>query len=167
MLASCFVLRLAREAKLCQMECRSDPTIVSFSLDACRPKCVWSFDRFARLVCSFDIARRLSSKIHCQQHSGPGLGIGFSLSTSQGLRLGPSPGLRPCLGQSRSRGLGMSLGDANNVFRSTSVERNRNYTPSDQSDQNSKRISLDMRRARAKPWWGRIDTPFGTILLFS
>ena len=42
--------------------------MVSLSLDACRPRCVWSFDRFARLVCSFDIARRLSSEIHCQHH---------------------------------------------------------------------------------------------------
>jgi hypothetical protein len=59
------------------------------------------------------------------------------------------------------------LGDADNAFRSTSVEREQNHTSSRRSDQNSMVISLDKRRARAKPWWGQIDTPFVQIQLFS
>ena len=59
------------------------------------------------------------------------------------------------------------LGDADHVFRATSVEREQNYTSSRRSDQNSMVISFDERRAGAKPWWGQIDTPFGTISLLS
>ena len=59
------------------------------------------------------------------------------------------------------------LGDANHAFCSTSVGRERNYTPSRRSDQNCVCISFEKRRARAKQWWGRIDTPFGTISLLS
>ena len=42
------------------------------------------------------------------------------------------------------------LGDADNAFRATSVERERSYTSSKQSDQNSMVSSLDKRQARAK-----------------
>ena len=59
------------------------------------------------------------------------------------------------------------LGDADNAFRATSVERKRNYTSSRRSDQNSTVISFDERRAGAKPWWGLIQLPFGTVSLLS
>ena len=48
------------------------------------------------------------------------------------------------------------LGDADNVFRATSVERERNYTSRGRSDQNSIAISFDGGRAGAKPWWGQL-----------
>ena len=51
------------------------------------------------------------------------------------------------------------LGDADNVFRATSVERERNYTSSGWSDQNSMVISCDERRAGAKRWWGPFEAP--------
>ena len=68
--ASCFVLRFARKAKLGQMGVRFDPTMVSLSLDACRTKCTWSFDRLACLTCSFALARRLSSETHGRHRQG-------------------------------------------------------------------------------------------------
>ena len=58
------------------------------------------------------------------------------------------------------------LGDADNEFRVTSVERERNYTSSKQSDEKSMVISFDERRAGAKPWWGRMEPPFVPIQLF-
>ena len=51
------------------------------------------------------------------------------------------------------------LGDADKAFRATSVERERNYTSSRRSDQNSMVISFDERRAGAKLWWGRLEAP--------
>ena len=69
-LASCFVLRLSRKAKLGQKVVRFDPTMVSLSLDACRAKCTWSFDRLACLTCSFAPARRLSHEMHCRHRQG-------------------------------------------------------------------------------------------------
>ena len=69
---------------------------------------------------------------------------------------------REHVGQS-GEGVFSVLGDADNVFRATSVERERNYTSSRRSDQNSMVISFDERRAGAKPWWGRLEAPFGQI----
>ena len=64
-------------------------------------------------------------------------------------------------------GLFSVLGDANDVFRATSVERERNYTSSRRSDQNSMVISFDERRAGAKPWWGPFEAPSVPIWLVS
>ena len=69
-MASCFVLRFSRKAKLAQKVLRVDPTMVSLPLDARRTKWPWSFDRFACLTCSFAPARRLSRETHCWHRQG-------------------------------------------------------------------------------------------------
>ena len=81
-----------------------------------------------------------------------GLGMGASLALGVGMGVTLGLGLVVSLGSSLSQSLcrSLSLGpdDADNAFCSTKVERYRNYTSSGQSDQNSKRISVDMRRAK-------------------
>ena len=64
---------------------------------------------------------------------------------------------------SRAKAFFSVLDDADNVFRATSVERERNYTSSRRSIQNSMVISFDERRAGAKLWWGRLEAPFVPI----
>ena len=64
---------------------------------------------------------------------------------------------------SRGEGVFSVLDDADNVFRATSVERERNYTSSRRSVQNSMVISFDERRTGAKLWWGRLEAPLVPI----
>ena len=68
---------------------------------------------------------------------------------------------------SRAKAFFSVLGDAGNAFRATSIERERNYTSSRRSDQNSIAISCDERRAGAKPWWGPFEAPSVPIWLVS
>ena len=64
---------------------------------------------------------------------------------------------------SRAKAFFLSLTMPTMCVRATSVERERNYTSSRRSDQNSMVISFDERRAGAKLWWGRLEAPLVPI----
>ena len=64
---ACFVLRFAREAKLCQMEFPLHPHMVSLPLDARRAKCKCSFDCFSYCSRNFAFARCLLNEMRIRK----------------------------------------------------------------------------------------------------